>query len=314
MHEVENSNAVVGVDVGGHHIAGALVDGSSRTIVAASYRHVELERGADAEYLLSAWAALIDDVAAASTNSVRSVGVAMPGPFDYRSGRAYFEGTGKFESLYGIDVGRELSNRSRGSPEVRFLNDATAFAVGCTGEDKSLRAAHVLALTLGTGLGSAFLDNGIPVISDDDGDVPAHGSLWHLPFKDGIADDYISSRWLLSRAREILGCAPRSVAEVAASVRENGDGSEIFEEFGANLAAIIAPWIKSFSCASVIIGGRITGAFDLFSRSLESTLRSSGAVTPIVIHQSTEDAAILGAAMTFDQSFWDIAKTRLPAR
>jgi glucokinase len=314
MQNVETSGVIVGLDIGGHHVAGALVDESSWTLLPSSYRHVEVERGAEAEQLLTTWAALIDDVAASSTKPVRSVGVAMPGPFDYRSGHAYFEGTGKFESLYGIDVRSELSRRSRGAPELRFLNDATAFAVGCSGENRVLRHTHILALTLGTGLGSAFLDNGIPVIDGDQGAVPPEGCLWHVPFKDGIADDYISSRWLLSRARDVLGPHVASVAELAQTARTIRDGSEVFEEFGTNLAAIIAPWITSFACEGIVIGGRITGAFDLFSPSLESGLERAGALVPIAIHESTEDAAILGAAMAFDDSFWEIAKTRLPSR
>jgi glucokinase len=305
---------IVGVDIGGHHIAGALVDDSAWTIVPGTYRHVEVERTAASDPLLSTWAGLIDEVAAASSEAIDGVGIAMPGPFDYRTGIAYFEGNAKFESLCGLDVARELSSRSVSAVEIRFLNDATAFAVGCTGEFEALRSSRVLAVTLGTGLGSAFLDSRIPVISPADGNVPPHGCLWHLPFKDGIADDYVSSRWLLAEAQKVPGLDAKSVAELAASVRTTLRGRAIFDEYGANLGTIIAPWIKSFECEQIVLGGRITRAFDLFSPSLEAVLKAADALRPITLHESTEDAAILGAAMAFDEDFWSIAKTRLPAK
>lgn len=305
---------IVGIDIGGHHVAGALVDNSNWTFDPATYRHVEVERTAGRDQLLDAWAAVIDDIASSASDPIGGVGIAMPGPFDYASGVGYFEGTGKFESLYGVDVGRELNRRCSVAPEVRFLNDATAFAVGCTADIAMLRTNRILAMTLGTGLGSAFLERGMPTISDAEGTVPPHGSLWHLPFKDGIADDYVSSRWLLRRAQQVLGPAIKSVAKIADTVRTTGRGGDIFDEYGANLAQIIAPWVKSFSSEALVLGGRICGAFDLFSGSLEAGLASAGALRPIVVHESTEDAAILGAATCFNDEFWTVARTRLPAR
>lgn len=305
---------IVGLDIGGHHVAGALVDENGSRLIPQSYRHVDVDRGAPKEQLLDAWAGLIDEIAATSAFTIRGVGAAMPGPFDYASGVAYFEGNKKFESLYGVDVGKELRKRCGYAPEFRFLNDATAFAVGCANDPGTLLKYRLLALTLGTGLGSAFLDHGIPVISDAEGTIPLHGSLWHLPFKGGIADDYVSSRWLLARGREMLGPEIESVAQIAASVRATRRGREVFEEYGSNLASIIARWIASFSCEVIVLGGRITKAYDLFSASLEAGLASAGAARPVVLHERTEDAAILGAATTFNDDFWEIAKARLPSR
>jgi len=302
---------IVGVDIGGHHIAAALVDRSS-DLVPGSYRHLETDRNADADDLLTSWAKLVDEVASISTEPVTGVGIAMPGPFDYRSGTAWFDGNGKFESLYGVDVKGELTRRSDQGPDFRFLNDATAFAVGSVAQEKR-GIGRVLAVTLGTGLGSAFLENDVPVIDAGNGEVPPHGCLWHLPFEDGIADDYVSSRWILREAGG-LGQAGASVADIAKNARAHGSGREIFQRYGANLGTIVAPWIRSFSVEVIILGGRITGAFDLFSPTLRATLAEQGAEVPILIHENTENAAIIGAAKTFDERFWIEAEPRLPRR
>jgi hypothetical protein len=47
---------------------------------------------------------------------------------------------------------------------------------------------------------------------------------------------------------------------------------------------------------------------------LKRVLASSGESVPIIVHENTEDAAILGGAMTFDDGFWAVARTRLPAK
>ncbi len=50
-----------------------------------------------------------------------------------------------------------------------FLNDAKAFALGVAGKDNN----SVLAITLGTGLGSGFIKNGVVCDSSCQG-VPAN--------------------------------------------------------------------------------------------------------------------------------------------
>lgn len=302
---------IIGLDIGGHHAAGALVAPGSWAIEPDTYRHVETASNADAGELLDSWAGLIQELAVSSPENVTQVGIAIPGPFDYRTGTAFFKGNQKFEALYGVEVGRELGARFNGAQSIRFLNDATAFAVGSTAS--ALPRDRVLALTLGTGLGSAFLEKGVPVVDDASGAVPEDGCLWHLAYRESIADDYVSSRWITAEARRRFGldCAVAALADLA---RDDLRVRAIFEEYGANLAQIIAPWVRSFSPDAIVMGGRITRAFDLFSPGLRDELSGSGALRPILIHEKTEDAAIVGGAKTFDEAFWNVAQKRLPTR
>lgn len=303
---------IIGLDIGGHHVAGALVAPGNWTIQPDSYRHRETDRNAGATELLGTWAGLIGELADLDPDEAKQVGIAIPGPFDYRAGTAYFRGNQKFEALYGVEVGRELSERLPNAPSIRFLNDATAFAVGATaGASPSFDRA--IALTLGTGLGSAFLENGIPVTDDASGAVPADGCVWHLPFRESIADDYVSSRWIIAEAERRLGLSS-TVASLAALAKDDEGARAVFEDYGSNLAQIIAPWVRSFSPDAIVIGGRITRAYGLFSDALGEGLAKAGASKPIIIHENTEDAAIIGGAKTFDEAFWAIAQTRLPSR
>lgn len=102
-------------------------------------------------------------------------GVAVPGPFDYAKGVALFAGVGKFEALYGVDVRAALLGGLWQRPgDVVFLNDAHAFLAG----EWTGGAAHghrrAVGITLGTGVGSAFLADGL--IREDGSGVPPGGA------------------------------------------------------------------------------------------------------------------------------------------
>lgn len=301
----------MGADIGGHHIAAALVDGATGALVEGCSRRRAVDRKASAQALIAGWAALIDELDDLAGGRVAGVGVAMPGPFDYARGVGHFEGNDKFEALNGVDVGEALRGHARRPHDIRFLNDATAFAVGCSRMGDAPRTGRAVALTLGTGLGAAFLEDGIPVIAGEG--VPPGGCLWSLPFEAGIADDHVSVRWILDQARG-RGLTVDGVAGLAALARQDPAAAAIFERYGENLGAIAGPWLASFGAAGVVLGGRITGAFDLFAPALRRALESAGAAVSIRTHPNTEDAAIVGAATTFDEAFWSLARTRLPRR
>ncbi|MGN5375890.1 ROK family protein [Sphingomonas hankookensis] len=302
---------IVGVDIGGHHIAAAAVaNGGRGAILPESYRHDPCAPDDDRDTLIAAWAGAIDAVIErVGPARVTGIGIAMPGPFDYAAGIGHFAGNAKFAALNGVDVGAALAAAQRFPRAVRFLNDATAFAVGCVAIGAAPATDNVIGVTLGTGLGSAFLRRGgIPAIDGDD--VPPHGSLWHLPFRGGIADDHVSARWLTARLRERLGSAATVVTGAQAARAGDAHAAAIFAEYGAHLGTILSPWVARFGAATVMLGGRICGAVDLFGPALGRALPATG----IAVHADTEDAAIIGAAATFDPAFWDRARHHLPTR
>lgn len=301
---------IVGVDIGGHHVAAAAITRDAPgMLLPGSYRHDPCGADDDRATLISAWADAIDAVIEqVGPERVGGIGIAMPGPFDYAAGVGHFAGNAKFTALNGVDIGVALAIRQRFPRPVRFLNDATAFAVGCVAIGAAPSRGNVVGVTLGTGLGSAFLRDGIPVIDGDD--VPPHGSLWHLPFGDGIADDYVSARWLTTRIRDRLDGIDTVIAGAELARAGTVDAAAIFVEYGANLGKILSPWVARFGAEAVVLGGRICGAFDLFGPALSAALPA----TRIAVHSDTEDAAIIGAAATFDARFWDRARHHLPTR
>lgn len=101
---------------------------------------------------------------------------------------------------------------------------------------------------------------------------------------------------------------------MAAEARQNEALRGVFAEYGASLAAIVAPWARGFGAETIMLGGRIAGAFDLFAPTLRQGLAVHDVAIPIMIHENTEDAAIVGAGQMFTPAFWAQARTRLPRR
>lgn len=209
------------------------------------------------------------------------IGLAFPGPFDYKQGTCYVQGLGKFESLYGINLRKafyERIEREDGawakrlqSAEIRFENDARLFALGVSLDFPQDR---FIALTLGTGLGSAFIDQS--QVNDRVQGIPANGWLYNQPFRDGIIDDAFSRRGFLQLAKDLGALQPgMDVKELAEAARLGSvPSSEVFSEFGKRLAEMLVPYIKVYEPNLIVLGGQLSKSYDLFGNALQDHIKS----------------------------------------
>jgi len=168
----------------------------------------------------------------------------------------------------------------------------------------------MMAITLGTGFGSAFLEDRIPVVEGDR--VPKMGCVYHLPVDNGIADDYFSTRWFTSRYREVTGREATGVREIAMMAGRAPEVLDIFREFGTGLGGFLAQWLRKFDAEIIVIGGNISHAFNLFGPSMKEALMKEGCDTEIAISELKEDAALLGSAYLLDDDFWKSVQPALP--
>lgn len=295
----------IGADIGGSHISCALIDLEKKSLLRQSLRTQKVDNHASADEIVKDWCiALNKTMGLVSKNDLAGIGFAMPGPFNYPKGIALFTGkNAKYEKLFNIHVADELSKRLDLSPDhIRFMNDATAFAVGEAWIGKAAQAVLSLSVTLGTGFGSAFIERGLPVVERDD--VPDKGCVWHLPFKNGIADDYFSTRWFIKRYFEITGQRTSEAKDIAEKAFSDKAAKAVFDEFGTHLGLFLGPWLEKFNAGILVVGGNISGAYPLFGKPFETSLRRQGLKTVIEISELMEDAAIAGSARLFDKTFW----------
>lgn len=318
----EHSNKfIVGVDIGGSHIAAALVDLSSFQLIAGSYiRHVIDASSPSKDTILNSWSVALQEVLEHMKGfSIGGIGIAMPGPFDYERGISLISGLDKYEALYGVNIKDELRTRltSFSKLPIRFENDAACFGLGQSLAQTARQYKKALIITLGTGFGATFIEN--QKIIKTGMNVPENGYLFNLPFRDGIAEDYISSRWLKKTYNSLSGNGELSVAGIADLARNKNDDSaiDLFTQFGTMLAECLQPVLAAFNPEALIIGGNIGKAADLFVPAFLTHLSTTTQNTFIVeIADNTEMFAILGAAALFrnqeteDENLW--RKSSLP--
>ncbi len=225
------------------------------------------------------------------TAGALGAGLAMPGPFDYATGISRMRH--KLPYLYGVDLRKALAERFGWQPrQVHFVNDAAAFLLGEVGAGAARGIQHVVGITLGTGIGSAFAVDG-HIVTESFG-VPAGGEIWNLPFKNRTVEDFLSTRAIQQAYRERTG-QDREVASIAANADNDPAAIEVFTEFGRNLGLALRALLNQFAPDLVVLGGGISRSARLFLSAAEQQLQ--GLSFELRVSTLGDHAPLVGAAV-----------------
>ena len=286
------SAEVVGaLEIGGTHASAARVELAGGSIEPQSRIRVSLSADGGRYELLAAISRAASSIA---RPEVRGVGVAVPGPFDYCTGMSKI--THKLQRLYGVDLRSELCGAVRltDPAAVRFLNDADAFLLGESWAGTARGHARAVGITLGTGLGSAFLEDG-RIVRTGPG-VPPGGALYERRFRGAPVEETISSRGVCARYGARLG-EPISVAEIAVRAKaDERSARRVFEELGQALGEFLTPWLRAFGPSCLVVGGSIARSWELFEARLRAELERVEGLETVTVAEHLDDAPLLGAA------------------
>ena len=283
------SARVIALDVGGTSVKSALVAPGGRVIGERAI--TPIDSSGEAESILDTFAQTIrTHLGQAQTSNVIGVALGFPGPFDYGAGFCLIEGVEKYAAIYRVNMRDALRTRlNLGDLPILFRNDAEAAVVGEARYGAGLDYRRLIGVTLGTGCGSAFLVDSVPVTSGPG--VPPNGWLYPVLFRGLRADDLFSRRGLEARLQE-ASVTERNVREAAAAARAGDVGArQVFEAFGADLGTFLNLFAVAFAAEAVLVLGRIAGAIDLFASPLRQALS-----VPALPGERGPDAALLGAA------------------
>ncbi len=306
--KITNSFAI-GVDVGGSHITTAVIDLENRVLLKDTICKQDVDSNGEASKIFDLWAKTISESMKKSPSPIKGIGMAMPGPFNYSDGISLIKGVQKFERIYGLNV-RQALQRSLGiNLPIQFINDASAFAAGEAFAGSGKGYKKIMAITLGTGFGSAFIENEIPIVKRDD--VPKMGCLFHLPFKNKIADEFFSTRWFIGRYKDLTGKEISGVKDLVEIAKNDNVAKRVFDEFGLNLGRFLSKWLKGFNTDMLILGGNISKAYLLFENSFTNELNKEKVNIKISVSKLKENAALLGSAHLIDEKYWNEIKTAI---
>ncbi len=296
-HQPKKRHALPVLEIGGTHVTAALVDVNAGVVMGATLQRAALNASASAGELLGA---IILCGRGLVVPARQRWGVAIPGPFDYERGIGLFADVGKFEALNGVDVGNALAEGLPGPPgSIIFLNDADAFLWGEWLFGAAAGHERCVAITLGTGVGSAFIADGD--LRHDGPGVPPEGRVDLLRIGGLPLEDVVSARAIERAYHGRTGVVPGDTAYVARQARAGDQAAaavlrEAFEQLGIALQ----PWLGEFGASVLVIGGSMTGSWDLIGPALIGGLHSGGRAPVVGIAATVaahpEQAALLGAA------------------
>ncbi len=221
----------------------------------------------------------------------------MPDPFDYAGGIATFRDVGKFDDLYGVDVGSALRAHLPGPPaDVAFVNDADAFILGEWTHGAATGHSRCVGITLGTGLGSGWLVDG--AITDSEPGVPELGRARHLTVNGAGLEETTSRRAI---RRSYVAAGGDRAADVLEITDRARDGDRIaagtLRRAFHGLGEAMGPAMRTFGADVIVIGGSMAGSWDLY----EPWFRDGMAWPehpPIRLARDPEHAAMIGVAAT----------------
>jgi glucokinase len=284
------------LEIGGSHVTGALADPAAGIVLAGTVRRDPLSASGTAATILGAIVACGRSLPAPAG---APWGVAIPGPFDYQRGVGLFADVGKFDSLYGVDVRAALAAGLPGPPgPIRFLNDAQAFLRGEWLFGAAVGHDRCAGITLGTGVGSAFLAGG--AVCDTGPQVPPGGRVDLLRIDGQPLENVISSRAISAAYQRRTRGQPLSVAQIAQQAsRGDPAAGDVLRTAFERLGAALSPWLAAFGATVLVVGGSMTGSWNLIGPALRAGI-GHGSTPPahLVVTPATrgDHAALLGAA------------------
>lgn len=245
------------IDFGGTEIKLAVIDGNR---VVASGSIPVLGSPAD----LAAAAAEARRLLTETTRPADAVGIAVPGVVDPTSGRM-LHANAKYDFLEGLDL-NSWALTEFGLPAV-VENDARAALIGETSTGSAAREGDAVLVTLGTGIGTAAMIDGLPL----------RGRTGHA----GILGGHLT----VDLDGPICPCGNIGCGEALASTWALPSGTTMTEVFTTDAhpgirdrflhvwGAVVTSLVHSYDPAVVILSGGILRAGDAVRAPIEAHVR-----------------------------------------
>lgn len=235
---------------------------------------------------------------AMETEPINGVGISTAGIVDRHTGEIIYAGP-TIPHYTGTDLKKELSQAS-GLP-VTVENDVNAALLGEVWKGAGHGKNHLYCITLGTGIGGAYFDNGMV-----DGHHLQANSVGYLLYDPHTQTNYemrASTTALNNKVKQQYG-EKTSTVEIFTHAK-NGEPSciNLIEEWCREIAKGLAQIILIHDPSCIIIGGGVSAQGDFLLESIQNKVKEflpQGFLkTNIQLAQLTNHAALYGAVYPF---------------
>lgn len=285
----------VGVDIGGTTIKAGIVS-AKNGIIKTVIRRTEPRKSAKAVV-----GNIVSAVEELGADDSMGIGMGIPGPLDMDKG--ILHNPHRFPKMNGYNIKRALEKKL--GREIVIDNDANCFALAekIMGAGKDYR--HVVAITLGTGLGCGVIINNRLL----HGATSMAAEIALNPYLDNTLEHYTGKSAIMRYYRDFGGAKQRSVKEIAKNAKSDAKARQAFRSYGKHLGRGISPAINLLDPELLVLGGGIAKNYGLFRKEFEANLRKNIHCLPakklkIAVTKMGNDAGMAGAAALVHYSRW----------
>ncbi len=258
------NQAYILMDVGGTFIKSGLMS-ADNTLIEESQQTIPINSDGTKEEILNSLMSAVNQGLNLSKYFgyiPAGVGICMPGPFNYVTGISEMDH--KFAAIKNIPLKPAIIKMlGKLDVPVAFGHDVNTQLYGemCAGNAKGYK--NVCLVALGTGLGFALASEG-EVLQTSTGSPLV--SIWNLPYKDGILEDYASKRgfykvWEIVTGEKLL----EENFTVADMGHLAGDGDknaiEVFKRVGEIIGKNVKEKLVEYKIECLLFGGQISRSF-----------------------------------------------------
>lgn len=290
---------VISLDIGGSSIKSAVIN-SNNHIIENTYEVISLDSSRDKEYILNKFIKPITskiNYLNQNNKKLDGISISIGGPFDYEKGISYIKNLDKYESIYNINIKEFIQNKLNISKKLPFIfdNDSWSFGRGEVQFDEYDKFNKIIVLTLGTGVGSCFIEN--RKVVDKGIGIPPLGWISGQKYKSGILNDYISSIYMMNK---YFSSTKKNIdVKTMATLARKKDkyAKSIFNEIGVTLGNYLKKnFVNDFGAECIIFGGQISLSSDLFIKAINHSLKNLKNLRKITRARDIENSALKGAA------------------
>jgi glucokinase len=143
--------------------------------------------------------------------------------------------------------------------------------------------------------------------------VPPEGRVDLLSIDGQPLEDVVSTRAIERRYQRLSGARPQGAGEVAGLAR-GGDpvAAGVLRSAFEALGKALSPWLEEFGAEALVVGGSMTGSWDLIGPALvggiAGAMADGGKGLTVVVAAHPEHAALLGAG-AYAGGRWGAART-----
>lgn len=306
----ETANYIIGIDLGGTYIKGALLNTAGH-IIHKSQIPTEAHEGY--QKVISRILQIISNLTAQGAmkpEELLGIGIGVPGQIAFSQGKVVFAPNLGWQDIYIRDIIAEAT----GVP-VYLDNDGNVAALGEMWCGAGKGYSDIIAVTIGTGIGGGIIIDGRVVrgVSGSAGEIGHMIMLENGPLcncgQRGCLEALCAAGAMVRQAKEAIEAdKPTSLSADKLEVKdifiaaEKGDhiANEIIDRSAYYLGIAIANTINLLNPEIVIIGGGVANAGDrlinpIRERAMASTLKEASAAVKILPAQLGNDAGSVGA-------------------